>query len=118
MDCISVVQRYFAAWRRGDVESLTMLLDDDVLATGPLATVRGAKAHASSLVRSTAMFRDIAVDQMLSDDRFVISWFRFELLDGPTVRVASRCEIVDGVIASVEVAFDPRPLIAAGSRSE
>ena len=89
------------------------ILDDEVSAAGPLATVRGAKAHASSLVRSAAMFRDIEVDQMLSDDRFVLSWFRFELLGGTAVRVASRCEVVGGLITSVEVTFDPRPLLGA-----
>jgi hypothetical protein len=112
MDSVSLVQEYFAAWRRGDVERLRTLLDDRVSASGPLATVHGAKEHAASLVRSLVMFRDIAVDQMCADGRFVISWFRFELLTGSTLRAANRCEIVDSLITSVEVTFDPRPLIA------
>jgi hypothetical protein len=105
------VQEYFAAWRRGDAEHLTTLLADDVSASGPLATVHGANEHVASLVRSAARFRDIAVDQMLSDGLHVLSWFRFELLDGSTVRAANRCEVVDGVITRIEVTFDPRPLI-------
>jgi hypothetical protein len=112
MDSVSIVQEYFAAWRRGDLERLTTLLHERVSASGPLATVHGAHQHATSLVRSLVIFRDIAVDQMLSDGRFVIAWFRFELLGGSTVRAANRCEVVDGLIHTVEVTFDPRPLIA------
>jgi hypothetical protein len=112
VDAVSVVQRYFDAWRRGDVEHLRSLLDDQVLASGPLATVRGAQEHAMSLVRSRPLFRDIVVDQLLTDGQFVIAWFRFELPSGSSVRAANRCEIVGGVISNIEVAFDPRPLIA------
>ena len=112
MDSVSVVEEYFAAWRRGDLERLKGLLDDRVSATGPLATVQGAHEHATSLLRSLVLFRDIAVDQMLSDGRFVITWFRFELISGSTVRAANRCEIVDGMITGIEVTFDPRPLTA------
>src|SRR5436853_5420044 len=112
MDGISLVQEYFAAWRSGEVERLTPLLHDHVTASGPLATVHGAHEHAASLVRSLVIFRDVAVDHILSDGRFVISWFRFELLSGSSVRAANRCEIIDGLITNVEVTFDPRPLIA------
>jgi SnoaL-like domain len=112
MDGVSLVQQYFAAWRGGDFERLRTLLHDHVTASGPLATVHGAQEHAASLVRSLVIFRDVVVDQILSDGRFVISWFRFELLSGSSVRAANRCEIVDGLIASVEVTFDPRLLIA------
>jgi ketosteroid isomerase-like protein len=111
MDKIRVVRQYFAAWRRGDAEHLATLLDDHVTAIGPLATVHGAHEHAASLVRSSRMLRDIAVDQMLSDDTQVLSWFRLELRNGSTVRAANRCEVVDGVITQIEVTFDPRPLI-------
>jgi hypothetical protein len=112
MDSASVVREYFAAWRRGDAERLRALLDDQVSATGPLATVHGAQEHAASLVRARAMFRDIAVDHVLSDGRFVISWFRFQLLGEGEVRAANRCEVMDGHITVVEVTFDPRPLVA------
>jgi ketosteroid isomerase-like protein len=112
MDSASVVREYFAAWRRGDVERLRALLDDQVSATGPLAAILGAEEHAASLVRSRAMFRDIAVDHLLAEDGFVISWFRFQLRSGGEVRAANRCEVADGRITAVEVTFDPRPLIA------
>ena len=112
MDEVTVVQEYFAAWRRGDAEQLETLLDDHVSACGPLATVHGAPEHAASLARSSRMFRDIAVDQIVSDGAYVLSWFRFELRSGSTVRAANRCEVADGVITRIEVTFDPRPLIA------
>jgi len=115
MDSVSLVQSYFAAWRDGDVERLTTLLDDQVTASGPLATVQGAHEHAASLVRSLVIFREVVVDQILSDGRFVVSWFRFELLSGHSVRAANRCEVIDGLIASVQVTFDPRLLIAERS---
>jgi hypothetical protein len=118
MNGVAVVEQYFAAWRRRDVEALTSLLHADVEAVGPLATVHGGTAHASSLIGSAAMFRDIAVDQMLADDKVVISWARFELLGGVSVRMASRCEVVEDLIVRVEVTFDPRPLLAARSVSE
>jgi ketosteroid isomerase-like protein len=113
MDEVTVVQEYFAAWRRGDAEHLETLLDEDVSASGPLATVHGAREHAASLARSSRMFRDIAVDHIVSDGPYVLSWFRFELRSGSTVRAANRCEVADGVINRIEVTFDPRPLIAA-----
>lgn len=112
MDEVAVVQEYFAAWRRGDVERLETLLDDHVSASGPLAIVHGAHEHAASLARSSPMFRDITVDHIVSDGAYVLSWFRLELRSGSTVRAASRCKVADGVITRVEVTFDPRPLIA------
>jgi limonene-1,2-epoxide hydrolase len=112
MDEVTVVQEYFAAWRRGDAEHLETLLDDSVSANGPLATVHGAHEHASSLARSSQMFRDIKVDQIVSAGAYVLSWFRFELRSGSTVRAANLCEVADGVITRIEVTFDPRPLLA------
>lgn len=112
MDEVMVVREYFAAWRRGDAKLLEALLDDHVLATGPLATVRGAHEHAASLVRSSRMFRDIAVDQVTFDGAYVLTWFRFELRSGSTVPAANRCQVADGVITEIEVTFDPRPLLA------
>jgi limonene-1,2-epoxide hydrolase len=112
MDEVMVVQEYFAAWRGGDAKRLETLLDDHVLASGPLATVHGAHEHAASLARSSRMFRDIAVDQMAFDGAYVLSWFRLELRSGSTVRAANRCEVAHGVITGIEVTFDPRPLIA------
>jgi SnoaL-like protein len=112
MDEVMAVREYFAAWRRGDAKLLETLLDDHVLASGPLATVRGAHEHAASLVRASRMFRDIAVDQVTFDGTFVLSWFRFELRSGSSVPAAHRCEVAGGVIIGIEVTFDPRPLIA------
>ena len=112
MDEVAIVREYFAAWRRGDAAHLETLLDDHVSASGPLATVHGPREHAASLARSSRMFRDIAVDQILSDGPDLLSWFRFELRNGSTVRAANRCEVADGLITSIEVTFDPRPLLA------
>lgn len=112
MDEVTVVQEYFAAWRRGDAERLEAMLDDAVTASGPLATIHGAREHASSLVRSSQMFRDITVDQVMSDGACVLSWFRFELRSGSTVRAANLCEVTHGIITRIEVTFDPRPLLA------
>jgi hypothetical protein len=112
MNEVAVVQEYFAAWRRGDAGLLETLLDEHVLASGPLAAVRGAHEHAASLVRSSRMFRDIAVEQVAFDGAHVLTWFRFELRNGSTVQAANRCEVADGVITRIDVTFDPRPLLA------
>jgi hypothetical protein len=111
-----VLEQYFEAWRRGDAKALEALLAPDVHATGPLATVTGAAAHAASLARSASLFRAIAVEQMVVDGQMVITWFAFHLPDGQCIAACNRCEVAGDLITRVQVVFDPRPLVASTSR--
>jgi hypothetical protein len=79
------VAQYFGAWRTGDEARLVELLDDQVAASGPLVTVHGAVAHARSLARSSPMFEDIAVEQMVGHGEIVMSWFKLVLVGGEEV---------------------------------
>jgi ketosteroid isomerase-like protein len=112
MEPVDVVARYFDGWRRGDTMALIGLLDPRVRATGPLATVDGAANHAESLARSSRLFSAIAVDQMAVTGDTVITWFAYHLTNGEIVQAANRCEVAGNVITSVQVAFDPRPLLS------
>ncbi len=100
-----LVNRYYDAFRRGDLSAVPIA--DDIVFTCPMPTVHGADAFREAAGASAAMLRSLDIDhQAQVDDRIIsIGSLDFGLPDGP-VRFAETITVADDELAAVDLIFD------------
>lgn len=103
---------YFACWAAGDPEPLRPLLAPDVTFDGALGSTRGPDEFLEGLAGMFAATRCNDVRLRLASDQDVITWSELRIAEKAPVQVANWTHVEDGMITSVRVTFDPRPMLA------
>ena len=111
----AVAATYIASWKDADVERLRTILADEVSFRGPLAEVDGADAYAESIRGLFGATERLTVHHVWVDGDDVLTWFDLKMPGAPPAPVAQWCHVADGKVARVQVTFDPRNILAAGS---
>jgi ketosteroid isomerase-like protein len=111
----SIAAAYFAAWEAADVERLRAILAEDVSFRGPLAQVDGADAYADSIRGLFGATEKVVVHKVWAAGDDVLTWFDLHMPGAPPTPVAQWCHVRDGRVERVQVTFDPRGMLAAGS---
>lgn len=111
----TIAAAYFTAWEAADVEQLRTILAEDVSFRGPLAQVEGADAYADSIRGLFTATEKIVVHKAWVDGDDVLTWFDLHMPGAPPTPVAQWCQVHDGKVKRVQVTFDPRGILAAGS---
>jgi ketosteroid isomerase-like protein len=114
-DSKTIASTYFAAWEAADVQRLRGILADDVSFEGPLAQVQGGDAYAESIRGLLKATEKVAVHKVWVDGDDVLTWFDLHMPGAPPTPVAQWCRVRNGKVKRVQVTFDPRGILAAGS---
>lgn len=112
-DATQIVDKYFAALARRDLETVRGLIRDDLSFTGPLATLDNATDYLQGLAHITAGITGLDRRHVFQDGENVVQIYDVALAGpGQTVPVAEWMTVRDGKIATIEMIMDPRPLVA------
>jgi ketosteroid isomerase-like protein len=111
----TIAATYFAAWEAADVQRLRAILAEEVSFDGPLAQVQGADAYAESIRGLFKATEKLVVHKVWVDGDDVLTWFDLHMPEAPPTPVAQWCRVRDGKVKRVQVTFDPRGILAAGS---
>jgi hypothetical protein len=111
----TIAATYIESWEAADVDRLRSILADDISFRGPLAEVSGADEYASSISGLFAATEKIEVHKVWVDGDDVLTWFDLHMPGAPATPVAQWCHVQDGKVTGVQVTFDPRGILAAGS---
>jgi SnoaL-like domain len=116
-DAAALAATYFRAWKERDFEEFRSVLADDVTFTGPLGQAGNADDCVHGIQGLSQIVTDIAVRRIFADGDDVTTWFDLhtKVADDP-VLVANWSHVKDGKISSIQVAFDPRPLVSGSAR--
>ena len=107
-----VAERYFEAWKSGDVERVRLLLDDDVDFVGSLGTAHGVTECLAGLKGMFAMTEHVDVVKRWVNDEDVLTWFELTTAAAGPLPIVNWSTVVDGRITRIRVTFDPRPIVA------
>lgn len=107
-----IAELYFKSWADGDPEPLRPYLAPDVTFDGSLGSTRGRDDFLAGLAGMFTATTSNEVRMRLDNDTDVITWSDLQIGDKPPLPVANWTHVVGGLITSVRVTFDPRPLLA------
>lgn len=114
-DARTAVETYFRAWQDGDFESLRSVLADDVSFRGPLGQADGAEQCVAGLRGMSQLMKGVEVRVRVVEGSDVISFFDLLTDIAPPAPTANWSHVEDGLITSIQVAFDPRAILTASS---
>jgi ketosteroid isomerase-like protein len=108
----TVAHTYFEAWKNRDFAMIRALLADDVVFQGPFARIEGADAYRESLEQFTEMVTAVEIRHVFEDGPDVLTWYDLHSTgSADLVPVAHWLHVEDGLVRSLRVTFDPRPLL-------
>jgi ketosteroid isomerase-like protein len=111
----TIAATYFEAWEAADTDRLRAILADDVSFRGPLAQVQGADEYVDSIRGLFQATEKVIVHKVWVDGDDVLTWFDLQMPGAPAAPVAQWCHLQDDKVKRVQVTFDPRGILAAGS---
>lgn len=114
---IEIVRAYNEAWAKGDLSAASALIADDLRFRGPMDTFTNAEdmvTALSGLAQVTTGIHWHALFADEGDEANVAAFYRLDTAVGP-LECAEWHLVRDGLIRSIELRFDPRPLLAAQS---
>jgi hypothetical protein len=106
---------YFACWEAKDFAPLRAHLAPDCVFRGVFGVAHGPDEFLQGLGGMAAATDSLAVRARVADDTDVITWFDLGMGGAPVTAVANWTHVVDGLIAEVNVTFDPREILAASA---
>ncbi|CAM3819239.1 nuclear transport factor 2 family protein [Tsukamurella strandjordii] len=106
---------YFDCWAAADFAPLRPHLAPDCAFTGVFGTAHGPDEFLRGLAGMAAATDSIAVRARVADDADVITWFDLAMGGAPATAVANWTHVENGLIAAVNVTFDPREILAASA---
>lgn len=112
-----LAETYFRAWQDRDAATLRSILADDATFRGPLGAADDADACVAGLLGMAQVLDHVEVRAMVVEGDDVITFFDLHTTIAPPVPTANWSHVVDGRIASIRVAFDPRGILAAADGS-
>lgn len=110
-DAQQIVDSYFAALAARDLASVRRLVHDDLIFTGPLATLDNADDYLTGLEHITANVQQLRRRNVVGSGDDIVQIYDVILPDA-VVPVAEWLNVRDGRIARIEMMLDPRPLAA------
>jgi hypothetical protein len=113
LDPRAVAELYFACWERKDFAPLRPHLAPDCRFAGVFGVANGPDEFLAGLAGMASATDSLTVRHRLADDTDVITWFDLGMAGAPATAVANWTHLEHGLIAAVNVTFDPREIIAA-----
>jgi hypothetical protein len=111
LDAAALAATYFDAWRSKDFATLRSILADDVTFVGPLGTADGADECVQGMQQLAGIMTDVVVQKRFVAGDDVLTWFELVTSVAPPCPVANWSHTEAGRIRSIQVTFDPRPLL-------
>jgi hypothetical protein len=115
---VAIVRAYNEAWAAGDVSAARSLIADDLRFRGPMDTFTNADDMARALTALAQVTTGIHWHTLFAEDAAdgkqtnVAAFYRLDTAVGP-LECGEWHVVRDGLIRSIELRFDPRPLLAA-----
>lgn len=108
----TAVTTYFQAWRDRDFDLLGTVLAPDVDFAGVLGTAHGAAECVAGLRgMATSTMTDLTLHARVVEGADAITWFDLHTATTPPLPTANWSHVEGGLITSIRVTFDPRPLL-------
>lgn len=105
-------EAYFTAWENGDFDTIQFLVADDLEFVGPLAQTQGVEDFLTGLRRLGKVLTRIEVKARFANETDVLTWFDLHSTVAAPAPTAKWTHIENGKIIRIQVAFDPRDVIA------
>jgi ketosteroid isomerase-like protein len=107
-----IVDRYFAAMAAKDFATIRTLVHGDVTFKGALGATNGAEEYLAGLQQTLANMREVRRQAVAAEGENIFQVYDL-IMSEPDVSlpVAQWLRVRDGRIASLQVFFDPRPLL-------
>lgn len=113
-----VATAFIEAFGRQDTTAVADLLAEDVVFTGPRATVTGAAAVAEAIGGFARAVTAVKIISVLGDDEQAVVMYDMETGPFGTLRAVDRLTVRDGRITSDTLVFDTHPVRAAAPPPE
>ena len=110
-DPAQLAATYYRSWAAKDFDTLRQVLADDVTFRGPLGTADGVDACVAGVQGMSRMVTDVVVRGIFAQGDDVVTWFELHTDVADPCPTATWIHVRDGHIATIEAAFDPRPLL-------
>ncbi len=109
-DVLASAEAYLKAWDNKDIEEIAKYLDPDVHFIGPNADVTGRDMVLQAAKRMFRILRSLKVRSQFASGNQAIFTYDFICADPIGVcRTAELMTFKNGLIAKIELFFDPRP---------
>jgi hypothetical protein len=108
---LDIAEEYLAAWKHKDIHRIAKLVHCDIELTTPVAKASGSRDFLASCERIFPMLEDVRLRAKFADEHQAMLAYDF-VFKPPTgvIRAANLMTFEDGVIRSIELFLDPRPL--------
>jgi ketosteroid isomerase-like protein len=107
-----VIDRYFTALKQKDFATMRTLLHDDVSFRGALGTTATAEEYIKGIEQITASMASVERRVVVAEGEDVFQVYDLVLATpAVTLPIAQWLKVRDNRIATVQVFFDPRPLV-------
>jgi hypothetical protein len=113
VDARTVVDTYFAAWKRNDFAGMRALLADTLEFAGPIDRFDNADAFQQAIQGLSQVKTDVRVLKTFVDGPDILSWYELETRIASPAPVAEWHHVEGGKITRIRVVFDARPFAAA-----
>lgn len=106
-------QRYYAAWRRKDLDGILACLDPNVVFISPNANSRGRDAYATATRRFLPLVTRVDLRGTFVAHGGAMAALNFHCIEPIGISpVAELIGVTNGLIAEDQIFFDPRPFEA------
>lgn len=106
---------YFDSWRERDFDRLRTVLAPDVEFVGVLGTASGIDECVAGLEgMAESVMTDLTLHARVVEGRDAITWFDLHTRTTGPIATANWSHVEEGLITSIRVTFDPRPLLVDG----
>lgn len=106
----TLAETYLRAWKEHDWDALRAILADDATFRGPLGTADDADSCVQGLQGMATTMTNVVVRQRFVEDDDVLTWFELHTAHAPPLPTANWSHVENGLIKTIQVTFDPRPL--------
>ncbi|HEU5483851.1 MAG TPA: nuclear transport factor 2 family protein [Microlunatus sp.] len=104
---------YFDAWRTKDFDRLATVLDRRVQFTGVLGRADGAEECLAGLRgMAESIMTDLVLHARVVEGPDAMTWFDLVTDNTEPIPTVNWSHVEDGLITSIRVTFDPRPLMS------
>lgn len=107
---LELAEKYLAAWQRKDLESIAMQVHPEIVLTRPRSHVAGKQAYLEAAKTILEVIKEFRVRSTFSSGNQVV--FVYDLICQSPIGPCPTAELITfepGLVASVELFYDPRP---------
>ncbi|GAB3294588.1 nuclear transport factor 2 family protein [Epidermidibacterium keratini] len=104
---------YFDSWRNRDWNRLRTVLAPDVEFVGVMGTANGIDECIAGLQgMAESIMTDLRLHTRVVEGPDAMTWFDLHTANTPPIPTVNWSHVEDGLITTIRVIFDPRPLFA------